>query len=89
MLTSAQSSGVTLHEDAYATFQQIKTGKTFRFVTFGLSDNKENIVVKGTFGRDKGYADFVAQLKAVCVCDSHQHMASCLPEPRSVHRLRL
>jgi hypothetical protein len=56
---------VTLSEDAYAAFQTIKKGQSYRFVTFAMSEDKTTIVVKGMFSREKTYADFLAEVKAV------------------------
>jgi len=54
-------SGVAVHDSSLTAFNELKLGKTHKFVIYAINDAKTEIVVSKASAEDK-YDDFVAEL---------------------------
>jgi cofilin len=56
------ASGITVNDECVAAFNELKTGKAYRFVTFKVADNNKEIVIDQKVGRSATWDDFKAAL---------------------------
>lgn len=56
------ASGITVNDECVTSFNEVKTGKAYRFVTYKVSDNNKEIVVDKKVDRSATWNDFKAAL---------------------------
>lgn len=65
----SQSSGIVVNDEVIQRYNELKTGRKYKYVFFKMNDDLTEIVVEKTGPEHATYEEFINELKAVAIDD--------------------